>query len=120
MTQISLDSKTRMRYTAIMAAITQACAKCNKQFLIIDQEQKFLSEKNLALPARCPSCRQTRRLMLRGDARALFKTTCQKCNKEIIVSYDPKRVRNNIFCKQDYERYLSENDVLLNEPLPEE
>ena len=102
-----------------MAAITQTCTKCSRQFLIIDQEQNFLREKGLSFPTNCPSCRQLRRLLLRGNDRSLFKTTCQKCGKSIVVSYDPQKVQNNIFCKEDYEKFLSENDVLITDPLPE-
>lgn len=102
-----------------MASLTETCVKCGKQFLIIDQEQAFLKEKNLALPTMCPPCRQTRRLMLRGNDRQLFKSTCQKCGKEIIVSYDPTKATSPIYCKDDYEQYLTDNDVLLTDPLPE-
>lgn len=101
-----------------MANITQICSKCGKQFLIIDQEQKFLNQKNLPLPTNCPSCRQMRRLMLRGG-RTLYKTTCQKCNKEIVVSYDPAKTNNVILCKEDYSRYFEENDPIIKDPLPE-
>ncbi|RJQ25855.1 hypothetical protein C4577_04535 [Candidatus Parcubacteria bacterium] len=102
-----------------MAAITQSCAKCGSQFLIIDQEQKFLASKNLPLPKNCPGCRQMRRLMLRGGERRLYKTNCQQCNKEIIVAYDPQKVTNKILCKQDYDKYFLENDAIIKEPLPE-
>lgn len=101
-----------------MASLTQSCAKCGKQFLVIDQEQEFLKEKGLPLPVNCPSCRQTRRLMLRGE-RSLYKTNCQKCGKEIIVSYDPEKVKNTILCKKDYEQYYQENDPIITDPLPE-
>lgn len=102
-----------------MAAVTQSCIKCQRQFLIIDEEQKFLKEKNLALPTMCPSCRQLRRLMLRGGERALYKTKCQQCGKEIVTSYDPQKVSNKILCKQDYEKYFMENDPILTDPLPD-
>ncbi len=101
-----------------MSSITQTCTKCQKQFLIIDQEQKFLNDKNLPFPTQCPSCRQTRRLMLRGG-RQLFKTKCQKCSKDIVVSYDPEKTANTILCKEDYDQYFNENDVIIKEPLPE-
>ncbi len=101
-----------------MANITQTCTKCQKQFLIIDQEQKFLQDKGLAFPTMCPSCRQERRLMLRGG-RQLFKTKCQKCGKEIVVSYDPSKVTQMILCKQDYDAYFQENDPIIKDPLPE-
>lgn len=101
-----------------MASITATCAKCGKQFNIIDQEQKFLTEKGLPFPTNCPPCRQTRRLALRGG-RQLFKAKCQKCGKDIITSYDPKTVKQMILCKEDYDQYTSENNPIITDPLPE-
>jgi len=101
-----------------MAAVTKTCNTCGKQFLVIDKEQEFLAEKELPLPTNCPGCRQTRRLKLRGG-RNLFKTQCQKCHKDIIVSYDPATVRNQILCKEDYEQYFMEHDPIITDPLPE-
>lgn len=95
------------------------CAKCGKQFLIIEQEEKFLKDKGLPLPTVCPSDRQRRRLMLRGNERALYKTKCQKCGKEIVVSYDPEKVTNLILCKEDYDKWLNENTTVITDPLPE-
>lgn len=101
-----------------MANIKKTCAKCNKDFLIIDQEQDFLQQKSLLLPTTCPTCRQTRRLSLRGG-RQLFKSKCQKCGKEIVVSYDPQKVTQAIYCKEDYEKFFMENDPIIKEPLPD-
>lgn len=101
-----------------MVNITANCSNCGKQFLIIEQEQKFLQQKNLPNPKNCPQCRQTRRLMLRGS-RQLFKSTCQKCGKQIVVSYDPEKVKNIILCREDYDKWFNENDPIVNEPLPE-
>lgn len=101
-----------------MANITQVCTRCNKQFLVIDQEQSFLQQKGLTFPTQCPSCRQLRRLSLRGG-RQLFKTKCQKCGKEIAVSYDPQKVQQAIFCKEDYEKFMIEHDPIIKEPLPD-
>ena len=86
--------------------------------MIIEHEQKFLQDKNLPLPNFCPSCRQTRRLMLRGG-RQLFRAECQKCGKKIITSYDPKSVTSLILCKEDYDMFWLENDPIIKDPLPE-
>lgn len=94
------------------------CAKCGKQFIVIEQEEKFLREKGLPLPINCPSCRQLRRLMLRGNDRALFKTKCQQCGKDIVVSYDPSKTKNQILCHEDYDKWLTENNVVITDPLP--
>lgn len=99
-------------------SMTKTCGKCGKRFLIIDQEKKFIEEKGLSLPLNCPSCRQLRRLKLRGE-RTLFETKCAKCGKETIVAFDPKTVQSQILCKQDYEQYFLENDPIITDPLPE-
>lgn len=101
-----------------MTAITQSCTNCEKQFLIIDPEQKFLQEKGLPNPSQCFSCRQERRLALRSE-RNLYKTNCQKCGKQIIVAFDPQKTQNTVYCKTDYDQYFMENDPIITEPLPE-
>lgn len=98
---------------------TYTCTKCNKQFLVIDQEKAFLTERDLPFPTQCSSCRQMRRLELRGGERALWKTKCQKCGKDIIVSYDPAKTKNQILCREDYQRYFEETDVIVKDPLPD-
>lgn len=95
------------------------CSKCSKQFLIIEPEVKFLTDKGLPLPTQCPSCRQQRRLSLRGSGRQLYRTKCSKCSNEIIVAFDPATVQNPVYCKKDYDQYLLENDCIVTEPLPE-
>lgn len=102
-----------------MPNITQTCNKCSKQFLIIEPEQKFLQDKNLPLPTQCPTCREQRRISLRGSGRQLFKATCSKCGKEIIVAFNPQTVPNPIYCKKDYDQYLLENDCIISDPLPQ-
>lgn len=101
-----------------MSNQTLTCKKCGKQFLVIEQEQKFLNDKGLPLPSMCPTDRQIRRLMLRGNERALYKTKCQECGKEIVVSYDPAKTKNKILCKVDYDKWLNENATTIDEPLP--
>lgn len=101
-----------------MANIVQTCTTCSKQFLVIDQEQAFLRQKGLPNPTNCPNCRQGRRLKLRGE-RVLYKTDCQECGKEIVVSYDPSKVTNKILCKEDYEKYYEDHDPMITDPLPQ-
>jgi ssDNA-binding Zn-finger/Zn-ribbon topoisomerase 1 len=102
-----------------MANQTETCATCNKQFLIIEPEQKFLTGKNLPFPKNCPTCRQTRRLQLRGGDRQLYKTTCQKCGQNIVVAKDPAKVKNQIYCRKDYDQFFIDNDPIITDPLPE-
>ncbi len=101
-----------------MSNINQVCTKCGKSFLIIDQEQKFIMDKGLPLPNWCPTCRQERRMILRGP-RHLFKAQCQKCQKAIITSYDPQTAKSIVLCKACYDQYFQETDMVINDPLPE-
>jgi len=98
---------------------TITCDKCKTQFLIIKAEKDFLHNRNISLPTKCPGCRQERRLSLRGSKRSLFKTKCQKCQKDIVTSFDPKTVKSPIYCREDYEKYFVENDPIIKDPLPE-
>ncbi len=100
-----------------MPNIPQPCQRCQKTFLVIDQEQEFLRKKELPSPVWCPACRQLRRLSLRGG-RQLFRTKCQQCQKDIVVSYDPTTVKNPILCREDYDKYFNEHDPIITEPLP--
>lgn len=101
-----------------MANVTQTCTKCGRKFLVIEPEQKFLQEKGLPLPTICPSDRQIRRLKLRGNERALYRTKCQECGKDIVVSYDPTKTKNKILCKEDYDKWLTEHNTVIEDPLP--
>lgn len=59
--------------------------------------------------------------MLRGNERQLYRSKCSKCGKEIIVSFDPaKTTERQILCKEDYERYMVEADLLVKDPLPQD
>ena len=108
-----------MVYNIVMANLTKVCEKCGKQFLVIESEQKFLTDKGCSLPTQCPPCRQIRRYKLRGGERMLYKTKCQKCGKDIIVAYNPEGVKNPIYCIEDYQKHITENDPIIKDPLPE-
>lgn len=97
-----------------MEDIKKTCHSCGKDFLVIVQEQEFLKKMGLPLPKNCPTCRQIKRISLRGERR-LYKTTCQKCGKEIIVSFDPKKETRQILCKKCYLDYFEKENILLAE-----
>jgi len=78
----------RMSETAQPTHEIKTCETCQKQFLIIPQEQEFYRKKDLPWPTNCPECRQRRRLALRNE-RKLYKRTCDKCKKDIISTYRP-------------------------------
>lgn len=89
----------------------RACLTCQKDFLIIDQEQQFLEENHWPLPTRCPDCRQARRMVMRNP-RKFTKTTCDKCSKEIIISFD-RKPGDIIYCKEDYLSWYESSDHLM-------
>jgi hypothetical protein len=41
--------------------ISRKCKDCGKPFAIAPSEQRFYQKNNLALPARCKSCRDARK-----------------------------------------------------------
>ncbi len=97
-----------------MNEIKANCKQCQKDFLIIEQEQQFIKKMGLPLPVLCPSCRQQRRLQDRGE-RKLYRTKCQNCQKEIIVTYNPEKETRKILCKQCYLNYFEKNSPLITE-----
>lgn len=99
-----------------MEEIKRKCVKCGKEFWVIKQEQEFLKKMNLPLPTECPADRQTRRLKHRGE-RNLYKTKCQNCGKNIIVTYDPNDTASNskILCHECYLEWFEKNPILIKD-----
>jgi len=95
-----------------MADVTKICTQCDRKFLVIDLEQKFLKKKNLPFPTLCPSDRQGRRLASRGE-RTLYKTTCQECGDSVITSYDPVKATSKILCKTHYLKYFETHEMVI-------
>jgi len=95
-----------------MQEIKKVCKTCGKEFWVIKQEQEFLQKMGLPYPSECPGCRQERRLKDRGE-RNLYRTTCQQCEKNIIVTYDPKKETRKILCRKCYLEWFEKNSVLI-------
>lgn len=89
----------------------QICLSCQKLFLIIDQEEKFLKENFWPLPTHCPDCRQARRMKLR-NLRKFTKTFCDICHKEIIIAFD-RKPEDIVYCKEDYLKWDESSDHLI-------
>lgn len=95
----------------IVDNVKKTCPLCSKDFWVIKPEQQFLKKMGLPVPTHCPSCREKRRLMSRGE-RNLYRTTCKKCSKNIIVTYNPETEKRQILCKTCYLDYSEKNSVL--------
>ncbi|KKQ24496.1 MAG: hypothetical protein US40_C0003G0035 [Candidatus Roizmanbacteria bacterium GW2011_GWC2_37_13] len=97
-----------------MENIKKTCKTCGKEFWVIKQEQEFLAKMNLHHPSSCPGCREARRLADRGE-RQLYRTKCQNCQKDVIVSYNPETEKRRILCKDCYLQWFEKNQVLKTE-----
>lgn len=87
------------------------CGRCSKEFLVIDQEERFLTDNDWLLPTECPDCRQARRMAAR-DPRKLTKTTCSECAKDIIIAFE-RREGVTVYCKEHYLKWLDSSDHLV-------
>lgn len=87
------------------------CTKCGKDFLIIDQEEKFLKDHAWPLPEMCPEDRQARRMALR-DPRKFYKDSCDKCKKDIIVIFKRKK-GDVVYCHDHYLEWYQSSDHLV-------
>jgi hypothetical protein len=87
-----------------MPNVTEKCKACSKDFLIIEQEQRFYTKKSLPTPGNCPDCRQKRRLSLRNE-RQLCNRTCDKCSSKLISTYssDSQYV---VYCQECFWKHL--------------
>ena len=66
-----------------------ACKKCSQNFEITQHDRDFYEKIEVPEPCFCPDCRLQRRLSLRNE-RYLSKSTCDKCNKDIITFFREK------------------------------
>lgn len=86
-----------------MASERRTCVACNKDFLILEQEQAFLQRKDLPLPVECPACRQDKRLAMRNE-RSLYRRPCNKCGVTIVSTYSPDSPYV-VYCQKCYWEY---------------
>lgn len=82
----------------------QKCGRCSKDFLIIEQEQRFLQKKKLPSPTSCPDCRQKRRLSLRNE-RKLYKRPCDQCKTPMISTYSEESTYV-VYCQDCFWRHI--------------
>lgn len=71
---------------------------CQKDFLVIKAEEKFLAKKDLPMPDLCPACRHRQRMALRNE-RKLYKRDCDFC-KEEMLSTIPDTSPYKIYCQK--------------------
>jgi len=77
-----------------------ACAECDRNYKIIEQELKFYHEQDLSIPKKCFYCRHANRFKMRNP-RELWDRKCIKCQTDIKTSYSPDRPEN-VYCENCY------------------
>ncbi|MFA6135874.1 MAG: hypothetical protein WC705_00700 [Candidatus Paceibacterota bacterium] len=78
------------------------CEVSGKPFRIIKAELDFYRKNNLPIPTRHPYERMVERLKNRNPSK-LWKSNCQKCQKDIFTSYSPDKQKVfKIYCESCY------------------
>lgn len=84
------------------------CRECGEAFVWAAGEQQFYQEKGLSnIPARCPSCRATRRARLGLQDRAQTEVVCAECGETTTVPFVPRN-GNPVYCARCFERVRGE------------
>lgn len=75
-----------------------------RNYRIIPQELEFYRKMNLPIPRRHPDERHAARIAKRNP-RKLWNRECNKCNKDILTSYDPSS-KYKVYCEACYLKEL--------------
>lgn len=90
---------------------TLTCRECEQPFLWTAGEQQFYHEKGLVnVPARCPTCRSTRKAKLGLQDRAQTEVTCASCGTQTTVPFVPRN-GNPVYCSRCYEQARSNSEI---------
>ena len=71
-----------------MISEAKNCIKCQKGFVITNEDKSFYNEINVPSPTRCPDCRQLRRLRWRNE-RSLYIRKCDATGEQIFSALSP-------------------------------
>lgn len=82
-----------------------ACHTCGKNYRIITQELALYRKLNIPLPLNCFGCRYQNRLSQRNP-RQLYDRQCDKCQKSLSSTYDPK-LPDTIYCEPCYLEFTN-------------
>src|SRR3989338_1128753 len=69
-----------------MPAEARQCQNCRNRFVIEPEDFEFYEKIKVPPPTWCPECRLQRRMIVSNE-RALYKTLCALCGKEVISMY---------------------------------
>ncbi len=71
-----------------MQTETRQCKKCNRSFVLEQDDFSFYEKMKVPVPNICPDCRFKMRAIFRNE-RTLYNRTCNLCNRSIITMYNP-------------------------------
>ncbi|MDP2630965.1 MAG: hypothetical protein Q8P56_06200 [Candidatus Uhrbacteria bacterium] len=74
------------------------CQNCKKDFTVEPEDFLFYEKIHVPPPTWCPPCRLQRRMLFTNE-RALYRSTCGLCLKDIITMYHPDS-EFPVYCKQ--------------------
>ncbi len=66
------------------------CRKCQTQYEVTPEDQRFYGKLQVPSPTLCPDCRHQRRLAWRND-RTFYRRKCDKTGKEFVSIYAPEK-----------------------------
>jgi CxxC-x17-CxxC domain-containing protein len=90
---------------------TLTCRECDQPFTWTAGEQAFYHEKGLVnVPARCPSCRASRKAKMGLQERVQTEVTCAECGQKTTVPFVP-RTGNPVYCSRCFERVRAARSV---------
>ena len=77
---------------------TLTCRDCGQSFVFTAREQEFYQTKGFENdPARCPECRQARKMGRRGD-REMTEVVCAGCGVTTEVPFKPTGTKP-VYCR---------------------
>ena len=90
---------------------TLTCRECGSPFIWTAGEQQFYQEKGLVnIPARCSSCRATRKAKLGLQERVQTEVVCAECGERTTVPFVPRN-GNPVYCSRCFDRVRTGREV---------
>lgn len=79
------------------------CQKCQRGFKVIPMELKFLRERNLPLPRKCPFCRIEEKFTQWVKDLRMLPRVCSLCGKNFETKYTEEEAPI-VYCKECYQK----------------
>lgn len=77
------------------------CRKCNKEFILDEDDISFYKKMKVPNPEVCPDCRFKMRAIWRNETTLYTGKKCDLCQKNIVTMYNPK-LPYKVYCSNCY------------------